>query len=120
MDAAITVENLRKAYRLYRSPASRFLDLMLGWRRDAREFVAVDGVSFTVRRGETFGIVGRNGAGKSTLLAMIAGVLTPTSGTAKVDGRLGALLELGAGFHHEYTGRENVHLGARLLGRGRS
>jgi len=116
MDAAIVVERLSKTYRLHRSPAGRFLDLMIGWRSGAREFVALDGISFEVRRGETLGIVGRNGAGKSTLLAMIAGVLTPSSGSARVHGRLGALLELGAGFHPEYSGRENIHLGARLLG----
>jgi lipopolysaccharide transport system ATP-binding protein len=117
-DAAIVVERLRKTYRLYRSPGRRFLDLMFGWRSDAREFVALDDVSFAVRRGETLGVLGRNGAGKSTLLAMIAGVLTPSSGTVSVNGRLGALLELGAGFHPDATGRENILLGASLLGLG--
>lgn len=116
---AVLVERLRKTYRLYQSPAQRFFDLMFGWRGDAREFVALDDVSFVVRQGETLGILGRNGAGKSTLLAMIAGVLTPTSGRATVTGRLGAMLELGSGFHLDYTGRENVYLGASLLGLSR-
>ena len=117
-EPAIRVESASKAYVLHRSPARRFLDLMFGWRGDAREFHALDDVSFTVARGETIGIIGRNGAGKSTLLAIVAGVLTPSAGRARVSGRVGALLELGAGFHFEATGRENIFLGASLLGLG--
>lgn len=113
---AIGIEGLRKTYVMHPSPARRFLDLMFGWRGDAREFHALDDVSFTVARGETIGIVGRNGAGKSTLLAIIAGVLSPTAGRAIVQGRVGALLELGTGFHPEASGRENIYLGASLLG----
>ncbi len=115
-EAAIRVDGVSKSYVLHRSPARRFFDLMFGWRGDARVFHALDDVSFAVARGETIGIVGRNGAGKSTLLSIIAGVLTPTAGRARVTGRVGALLELGAGFHGEATGRENIYLGASLLG----
>jgi ABC-type polysaccharide/polyol phosphate transport system ATPase subunit len=113
---AIDVDGVRKTYLLYRSPAERFLDLALGGNRRAQHFNALDGVSFQVQRGETVGIVGRNGAGKSTLLSIIANVMTPTAGRVQVNGRVAALLELGAGFHPEYSGRDNVYLAASLLG----
>lgn len=113
---AILVKEVSKTYLLYRSPAQRFVDLLLGQSRRAQRFTALDRVSLRVEPGETVGVVGRNGAGKSTLLAAVAGVLTPSSGYIAVNGRLGALLELGAGFHPEYSGRENVYLAASLLG----
>ncbi|MCB1461598.1 MAG: ABC transporter ATP-binding protein [Nitratireductor sp.] len=85
-------------------------------RRYFRDFAALNGVSFDVRRGETVGIIGRNGSGKSTMLQIICGTLQPTGGSVEVDGRVAALLELGAGFNPEFTGRENVYLNAAILG----
>ena len=90
-------------------------DLLRG-RSAAHVFRALDSVSFEIRRGESLGVVGENGAGKSTLLKIIAGVIQPTRGTMRVDGRVGALLELGSGFHPEYTGLANIELAAALLG----
>jgi lipopolysaccharide transport system ATP-binding protein len=84
-----------------------------------KDFYALNGVSFTVKKGEAVGIIGRNGSGKSTLLQMIAGTLTPTSGSIKVNGRVAALLELGSGFNPEFNGRENVYLNASVLGLNR-
>src|SRR5512137_1293398 len=103
---AIEVRDVRKEYDLYASPLRRFLSLLLRRHDDAERFVALDGIDLDVREGETIGILGRNGAGKSTLLQLIAGVLKPTSGHIGVRGRVAAMLELGAGFHPDYTGWE--------------
>jgi lipopolysaccharide transport system ATP-binding protein len=108
-DVVIRVENLSKCYQIYDKPQHRlFQGLLRGRKQFFREFWALKDVSFEVRKGETVGIIGRNGSGKSTLLQMICGTLTPTAGTVEVKGRIGALLELGAGFNPEFTGRENV------------
>ena len=116
---------VRKTYRLYKSQADRLkqgcvapLRKLAGLepKQYYREHIAVDDVSFEVRRGETFGVIGHNGSGKSTLLQLIAGTLTPTGGRVDVNGRVASLLELGAGFHGEFTGRENVYLNGVLLG----
>jgi len=116
-DVAIRVENLSKRYQLYDKPQHRLLQgLLRGRKQFFREFWALKDVSFEVKKGETVGIIGRNGAGKSTLLQLICGTLTPTSGELEVNGRVAALLELGAGFNPEFTGRENIYMNAALLG----
>lgn len=92
---------------------------LLARRHDMPHFRALHGVTLSVRRGESLGLVGENGAGKSTLLKIIAGVVKPSLGTVRIAGRIGALLELGSGFHPEYTGRENIYLAAALMGLSR-
>src|SRR6185503_7602886 len=116
-EIAVRAHDLAKEYRLYGRPQDRLRQMLWGRRRRFYQPVgAVDGVSFEIRRGETVGIVGQNGSGKSTLLQLVAGTLRPTRGTCEAHGRVAALLELGAGFDPELTGRENVYLNAALLG----
>jgi len=115
--AAVRLERLSKCYRVYDRHYDRIKQaLWLGRRRFYREFWALKDVSLQVRRGETVGILGRNGSGKSTLLQLVCGTLAPTCGRVDVSGRVAALLELGAGFHPEFSGRENVYLNAAILG----
>ncbi|MGF6089679.1 ABC transporter ATP-binding protein [Pseudomonas sp. 18173] len=116
-DIAIKVENLNKCYHIYDKPHDRLKQmLMRGRRQYFQEFWALRDVSFEIKKGETVGIIGRNGSGKSTLLQMICGTLNPTSGTIQTQGRIAALLELGAGFNPEFTGRENVYMNGAILG----
>lgn len=116
-DIAIKVEQLSKCFHIYDKPHDRLLQMFARGRRQYyREFWALKDVSFEVGKGETVGIIGHNGSGKSTLLQMICGTLNPTSGTVRAQGRIAALLELGAGFNPEFTGRENVYLNATILG----
>lgn len=116
-DIAIRVSSLGKCYHVYENPAHRLLQMLWRGRKNYyREFWAVEDVSFEIRRGETVGVIGRNGAGKTTLLQMICGTLNPTTGSIEVNGKVAALLELGAGFNPEFTGRENVYLAASLYG----
>ena len=124
-DPAIRCRNLTKRYAVERLSAAGLKNLVLHLPsrltevRESRGFLALDGIDLEVAKGECVGIVGRNGAGKSTTLGLISGVLEPTSGTIETNGRVVPLLELGAGFHHELTGRENVLLNAVLLGLSR-
>ena len=112
---AIQVKHLDKMYKLYNKPSDRLRET-LGFKVPVREHYALRDVNFQVERGETVGIIGTNGYGKPTILKIITGVLNPTAGEVKVDGRISALLELGAGFNMEYTGIENVYLNGTMMG----
>jgi len=116
-DIIISVKNLTKIYKLYESPLDRLKESLHPSRRQYhQDFHALDNVSFDVKKGETIGIVGKNGSGKSTLLKIITGVLTQTTGNIKVNGKVSALLELGAGFNPELTGLENVYFNGAIMG----
>ena len=119
-DELIKAIDIKKVFRTYNRKRDRLKQIVSSNGKHFKEFVAVDGASFTLERGETLGIVGKNGSGKSTLLQLICGTLKPTSGQIIVNGRIGALLELGSGFNPEFTGRENVYLNGALLGIKRS
>lgn len=114
---AISVENVSKVYKLFKKPADRVIDALhlAPWRKVPQHH-ALNDVSFEVRQGEMVGIIGTNGSGKSTILKIITGVLHPTKGDVKVNGRISALLELGAGFNREYTGIENIYLNGTMIG----
>ncbi|MBQ7066752.1 MAG: ABC transporter ATP-binding protein [Lachnospiraceae bacterium] len=115
--AAIRVEDLSKIYKLYNKPSDRLKEsLGLTRKKNYKEHYALKNVSFEVAQGESVGIIGTNGSGKSTILKIITGVLTKTSGTLEVNGRISALLELGAGFNMEYTGMENIYLQGTMSG----
>jgi lipopolysaccharide transport system ATP-binding protein len=114
---AIKVETLSKVYQIYDKPRDRLLQMLVRGRKTYfSDFWALKDVSFDVKKGETFGIVGSNGSGKSTLLQMICGTLNPTRGNIRTNGRIAALLELGSGFNPEFTGRENVYLNGSIIG----
>ncbi|WP_177342889.1 ABC transporter ATP-binding protein [Pseudomonas sp. EGD-AK9] len=117
----IELSNVSKIYQTYSSPQHRLIELLTGGRRRyAHEVRALDDVSLTLERGSRLGIVGENGSGKSTLLKILAGVLTPSSGSVRVEGRISALLELGAGFNPELPGRENIRQFCMLHGMSRA
>ena len=114
---AISIQNLTKIYHLYTKPQDRLKEALNPFKKSYHhDFYAMNDVSFEIKKGETVGIVGKNGAGKSTLLKMITGVLTPTSGSIEVNGKIASLLELGAGFNPEMTGYENIYLNGTLMG----
>ncbi len=136
-ETVISVEDVGKTYRIWESPAKRLLSpaysfaaevLPSTWskglrssaQKGYRDFKALDGVGFSVRRGEAVGIIGRNGSGKSTLLQIIAGTLQPSRGTVTVRGRVAALLELGSGFNPDFTGKENIFVNGAVLGLSRA
>jgi homopolymeric O-antigen transport system ATP-binding protein len=115
--SAIHAAGLSKCYQLYSHPRDRLKQFLWRGRRTFfRELWALQNIDLTVTHGEVVGIVGQNGSGKSTLLQLICGTLTPTSGSLHVNGRIAALLELGAGFNPEFTGRENIYMSAAILG----
>ena len=114
---AIQVQNLTKMYKLYDKPSDRLKEsLGLSRKKKYREHYALRNVSFDIEEGECVGIIGTNGSGKSTILKIITGVLSPTDGEVTVNGRISALLELGAGFNMEYTGLENIYLNGTMIG----
>lgn len=116
-DIAISAKALSKTYRLFSHPGDRIKQfLTFSLRKYHRNFTALQNISFEIRKGETVGIIGRNGSGKSTLLQLCSGILRPTSGSVSINGRISALLELGAGFNPEFTGRENVYFQGAILG----
>lgn len=116
-EVAIRVDDVSKLYKLYDKPSDRLKEsLGLTRKKLYKEHYALNNVSFDVKRGETVGIIGTNGSGKSTILKIITGVLNPSGGHVEIDGRISALLELGAGFNMEYTGIENIYLNGTMIG----
>ncbi|MCS6960298.1 MAG: ABC transporter ATP-binding protein [Pseudanabaenaceae cyanobacterium SKYGB_i_bin29] len=112
----IRLRNVSKCFKRYRHPVDRLKELLFPHKSQAEVFWALQDINLEVMKGQTLGIIGQNGSGKSTLLQIVAGTLTPTTGTVEVYGRISALLELGSGFNPEFTGRENVFFNGRLLG----
>jgi ABC-type polysaccharide/polyol phosphate transport system ATPase subunit len=115
---AISVRDVSKTFKIYKKPSDRLREAMSFVRKKVygEEFHALNGITFDVRKGETFGIVGVNGAGKSTLLKIITGITSATTGAVDVEGRVSAMLELGAGFNMQYTGRQNIYLNGVMRG----
>ena len=119
-EVVVSVDDVSKRFRLYKDRSTSLKERVTRLRRSVYdEYWALKDVSLEVRKGTTYGLIGHNGSGKSTLLRLMAGIHCPTSGTVDVLGRGLALLELGAGFHPELTGRENVYLNGSILGLGR-
>src|SRR4051794_13456513 len=120
MTNVLEVVNVTKSFRLHTEKTNSLKQLIAGKKRNVYEdFIALDNVDFSVREGEVFGVIGHNGSGKSTLLKCMAGILQPNKGSVQVEKRMSALLELGAGFHPELSGRDNVFLNAAILGMAR-
>ena len=111
----VNVQNIRKEYRIYAKPHDRLLEALLR-KPKHKVFSVLEDISFDIRVGRSLGVIGDNGAGKSTLLKLLAGTVQPTYGSIEMNGRVAALLELGAGFHPEFSGRQNINLNASLLG----
>src|SRR4051812_38833027 len=116
----VLVQNVSKLYRLYRRPSDRLRELLPGSAARHSDFWALRDISFNVEKGETLGLVGPNGCGKSTLLQIVSGISQPTTGRVVTRGRIAALLELGAGFNPEFSGRENVFLNGEIMGLSRA
>ncbi|MHB8916531.1 MAG: ABC transporter ATP-binding protein [Desulfocucumaceae bacterium] len=117
INSAIKVNNVSKKFKIYHSRAVSLKERIIFWNQNAsEEFWALQGVSFEIPKGAAVGLIGRNGSGKSTLLKLISRILYPTGGCIGVNGRISTLLELGAGFHPDFTGRENIFFNASILG----
>ena len=116
----VLVQNVSKLYRLYRRPSDRLVELLPGAGARHSDFWALKDIGFEVEKGEVLGLVGPNGCGKSTLLQIVSGILQPTTGRVVTRGRIAALLELGAGFNPEFSGRENVYLNGEIMGLSRA
>ncbi|MEK4286291.1 MULTISPECIES: ABC transporter ATP-binding protein [Paenibacillus] len=117
MNEIIEIQDVVKSYKLYDKPIDRLKEaLSISHRTYHKEFKALNGISFKVEKGDALGILGKNGSGKSTLLKLITGVLSPSSGSIQVKGKISAILELGAGFNPEYSGKENVYLNGLMMG----
>jgi len=120
MDYSIEIDGISKVYKLYNKPSDRLKEALSPVKKSYhRDFYALKDLSFKIKRGETVGFVGKNGSGKSTLLKILTEVLTPTTGSLKINGKVSALLELGAGFNGEYTGMENIYLNGTIMGYSR-
>ncbi len=123
VDTAIRFDNVTKTYPAYHHITGGFKNFLFNFRKSLKDLrnrsLVLDGISLEIKKGECFGFIGRNGAGKSTSLGLMAGVLTPDSGRVAINGRVSPLLELGAGFHPELTGRENIILNGVLMGLNR-
>lgn len=120
MEYSIEVENLSKVYKLYDKPSDRLKEALSPVKKCYhKDFYALRDLNFKIKPGETVGFVGKNGSGKSTLLKLLTEVLTPSEGTLKINGKVSALLELGAGFNNEYTGMENIYLNGTIMGYSR-
>lgn len=114
---AISAQNVSKTYKLYKTPMDRLKESLFYRKKTLySEHHALQNLNFTIDKGDIVGIIGENGSGKSTLLKIITGVLTPSSGISEVNGKVAALLELGAGFNFEYTGIENIYLNGLMMG----
>lgn len=114
---SICVQNVTKIYELYDKPVDRLKEALSITRKNYhKDFYALKGINFNVEKGETVGIIGTNGSGKSTILKIITGVLSPSSGTIDINGKISALLELGAGFNMDYTGIENIYMNGTMMG----
>ncbi|WP_435922667.1 ABC transporter ATP-binding protein [Paenibacillus sp. DYY-L-2] len=121
MEDIIEIHNVVKTYKLYEKPIDRLKEALSPTHKVYhKDFIALDGISFSIKKGDALGILGKNGSGKSTLLKLITGVLSPTSGTIQVNGKISAILELGAGFNAEYTGKENIYLNGLMMGLSRA
>jgi ABC-type polysaccharide/polyol phosphate transport system ATPase subunit len=114
-DFPISIQGLKKVYKLYDRPVDRLRELMFR-KPYHHEFIALDDIILKVKKGETLGIIGENGAGKSTLLKIVAKTLKPSAGEISINGRISSLLELGSGFHPEFTGMDNIYFYGSLIG----